>query len=370
MHVIDSLAVGGAERMLVEIANQTAADGWPVSVCVTRSDCTLGKALATDIPLFVLGRRRRWDWEAMKKFGSLIEGQRVDLLHVHGRTSLSFVSIVRLLRLINVPIVFLDHYGGIEIDPCVPLNFRWLGKYYLSHYVGVYEKLKDWAKASGIASDKITVIENALDLKPVMQVPPLNSRKELGLADNTFLGITVGGWRREKGLDVLIEAVALSSFRGQLKILVVGGVRDQGYVQECRRAIESRGLGDTFSFLGERTDVISLIKGADFAVMPSRSESGPLSLIEYMACALPVVSTKVGAISRQASWFGVPGFVPPDDAGALAQALDRLLSLSKDERLARGRRGLEICLEHFDIRGKMPLWYKVYEKVASEKKGL
>jgi glycosyltransferase involved in cell wall biosynthesis len=370
MHVIDSLAVGGAERMVVEIANRTAADGWPVSVCITRSDCTLGKVLAKGIPLFVLGRRRRWDWGAMNKFGALIKEQRVEVLQVHGRFTLSFLSIVWLLGLIRVPTVFLDHHGEVEIDTSIPFWFKWLGKHSFSQYVGVSEKLGDWARTVGIAPDKILVIENGLDLHSITQVDPVDLRKEYGIAPDTLIGIAVGGWRREKGLDVLIEAVCRSSFRDRFKILVVGGVRDQGYVQECRNLIDAHGLGDTFLFLGQRTDVISLLKGADFAIMASRFESGPLSLIEYLACALPVVSTEVGAIARQASRLGLPDFVPPDDAGALAQALDRLLSLSKDERLARGRQGLEICLEHFDIRGKMPLWYKVYEEAASKKKAL
>ena len=61
MHIIDSLAIGGAERMLVDIANSTDKSKFSVSVCVTRSDITLAKNLLPDIPLRILNRQFRLD---------------------------------------------------------------------------------------------------------------------------------------------------------------------------------------------------------------------------------------------------------------------------------------------------------------------
>lgn len=68
LHVIDSLAVGGAERVLVELSNQAEQDGHRVAVCVTRSETTLAAGLRPEIDLWVLGRRRRFDFPAMKRF--------------------------------------------------------------------------------------------------------------------------------------------------------------------------------------------------------------------------------------------------------------------------------------------------------------
>jgi len=73
MHVIDGLAVGGAERMLVEIANHTCRSDIKTSVCVTRSDITLAKELRTDIPIVVLNRKGRFDPEAFRRIHGMLE---------------------------------------------------------------------------------------------------------------------------------------------------------------------------------------------------------------------------------------------------------------------------------------------------------
>src|SRR5262245_34387667 len=115
MHVIDSLCLGGAERMLVDIANATAADGHRVSACITRDGRDLANELRPDVPLWVLARQKRFDWTALKQFASIIQEQKVDLLHAHGRSTFSFAATVRTFGLIRTPILLHDHYGQIEI---------------------------------------------------------------------------------------------------------------------------------------------------------------------------------------------------------------------------------------------------------------
>ena len=112
MHVIDSLEIGGAERMLVEIANAAAADGHEVFACVTRSVTTLAADLHPKIKLIALNRRRPLDLPAMRRFADDAHRHCVDVFHAHGRTTLSFVAAARTLRLTRIPIVFLDQPSG------------------------------------------------------------------------------------------------------------------------------------------------------------------------------------------------------------------------------------------------------------------
>jgi glycosyltransferase involved in cell wall biosynthesis len=359
MHVIDSLAVGGAERMLVEIANQTAADGHQVSVCVTRSQCTLAGSLRHEIALTTLNRRRRFEWAAMKNFSRLVKDHKVEVLHAHSRSTLAFLSFNRTLGLINLPIIFHDHYG-IEIDPSIPLWFRLWAKHCLHHYVGVSSKLATWAEAAGIPKERISVIENALELTPFCQASPLDLRREFDIYGDVLVGIVACGIRYEKGVDLLLEAISQCSCRHSIKIMVAGGERDRVYSQACREQSAALGIQGTIKFIGERLDFANLIKGADFALIPSRSESGPLVLIEYMAAGLPFVATRVGAIAHRVEELGIPEFVAPGDALSLAKALDRLVSLSPNDRRARAQSGQEVALGSFDIRQKMPQWYKIY----------
>lgn len=360
MHVIDSLALGGAERMLVEIANRAAADGYRVSVCVTRSGCALANTLRPEIGLTVLDRRWRFDWMAIRRFAALVQDQRVDVLHAHGRSTFSLLALTKSVGLIKAPIVLHDHFGGIELDTAVPLWFCLWAKRWASHYVGVDSKLAAWAEVAGISREKTSVIDNALDFNRIQRASPLDLRKEFGIEEDVPIGIVVAGLRRDKGIDLLLEAVAQSSCGRTAKILVVGGARDETYARACRAQSASLGLGNNVIFAGERSDVLKLLRGADFALLPSRSESGPLVLIEYLASGLPVVSSRVGSIARQVADWGVPEFVAPNDVTAFAEALDRLLSLSPGQWRERGKVGQEIALRNFDIHQTMPQWYTVY----------
>src|SRR2546422_11196853 len=104
MHVIDSLRIGGAERMLVDLANQTAAEGDQVSVTITRNGTDLASELQSAIGLTIIARQTRFDWPAMRRFAGLVKEQGTEILHAHGRTSLELLALLKALGLIHVPI--------------------------------------------------------------------------------------------------------------------------------------------------------------------------------------------------------------------------------------------------------------------------
>ncbi len=126
------------------------------------------------------------------------------------------------------------------------------------------------------------------------------------------------------------------------------------------------GVDKRIDFLGKRTDVVDLLSAADFGILTSRSESGPVALLEYGAAALPFVATRVGSIGRDLAERGLPEFVPPADEHALAQALERLLALPPQQLRARGENGRLTIRPHYDIEAVMPLWYEVYEHALGQ----
>jgi glycosyltransferase involved in cell wall biosynthesis len=362
MHVIDSLDVGGAERMLVEIANASAADGNEVLACVTRSVTTLASDLRPEIALIALNRRYRLSLSAMRRLAHEAHRHGVDVFHVHGRTTLSLMATARTLRLTRVPVVFHDHYG-IETEASVPRWFKLWGRQHVSQYVGVYAKLADWAENAGLEQQHIHVIENAIDLGrfnsgAVSREPTL--RQQYGIAEKFLVGVVVCGIRPDKGVDVLLNALARSQRRGAFKIVIIGGERDASYAGACRSQCSLLGLDDVVIFAGQRRDAAHLLMDADFAVVPSRSESGPLVLIECMAAGLPFVATRVGSVGMQVCSAGLPDFVAAGDVAGLARALDNLLQLTPHQRRTRGELGRTMARRYFDIRGVMPQWYAVY----------
>lgn len=366
LHVIDGLVRAGSERMLVEIANASARDGHHVAVCVTRSSIDLAEDLLPDIELLVLNRTKRFDLKAMVRFCTFVKQRRIDLMHVHGRSSFAFVVFLKTLRLFKAKVIFHDHFGGIELDETVPRWFSVWGKRYLSSYVGVYERLGCWAGRARIAPDRIYVIPNALDLSRIRVASAFDIRRGLNISPDCLVGVVVGTIRPEKGIDLLLKAIALAQHREAIKVVIIGREFDQSYMQRCKALQKALKLEHIVIFVGERADVPAIIKGADFGAIPSRSESGPLVLIEYMAASLPVIAFNVGEVCSQAAQLGVPGFVSAGDVNAFSKALDDLILLSPQKRKLRGCLGLTVSERYFEIQRVMPKWYEVYSK-SSEK---
>ena len=100
----------------------------------------------------------------------------------------------------------------------------------------------------------------------------------------------------------------------------------------ARGTVAELGIQHRVQFLGWQPHVEQVLRAADIVVLPSLSEGLPMAILEAMACAAPIVATPVGGIP-EAITDGVTGLlVPPSDAGALADAIARLL---RDRALAR-----------------------------------
>jgi glycosyltransferase involved in cell wall biosynthesis len=368
LHVIDGLGLGGAERMLVDIANRTVADGHRVSVCVTRTTTTLARELDPRIRLLVLGRRTRVSPLALLRLARFVRGERVDVIHAHMRSTVAFVLQLRVSRAIRTPIVFHHHgfalhagttAGTVEIDTSVPTWFR-IGQRFVGHYVGVYDKLTAWARRAGMDVARTSTIPNAIDFARFTGAPVADIRGELGLDAGAVVALLVATVRRDKGIEMLIDALARTAARDRVHVVIAGVEGEPAYAAACKARLAGLGCAHRVTFLGGRTDIPSLLPAADLGLLSSHTESGPLVLIEYLATSLPIVSTRVGEIGARLADLGVPGFVAPGDAEAFARELDVVLALSPAERRARGQLGRRLVADGWDIRNVMPRWYAVY----------
>lgn len=142
--------------------------------------------------------------------------------------------------------------------------------------------------------------------------------------------ICLGRLCEQKGQLVLVEAAALLKARGiAFEIGLIGDGEMRG---DLERAVAQAGLGDRIRFMGWcASDAIrAALGGSKGLVLPSFAEGLPVAIMEAMALGRPVISTYIAGIPELIR-HGQEGFlVPAGDAGALADAMERLLTL--DER--------------------------------------
>ena len=132
------------------------------------------------------------------------------------------------------------------------------------------------------------------------------------------------GWLTDvKGHEYLIEAVAkLKQDFPSLHLVIIGsGDRQEALL----KLAELVGLRDAVHLLGHRDDIEACLAGMDLFVLPSLNEGMGRALIEAMVAGLPVIASRVGGIPSVISHERTGLLVPPGDAGALAEALRRLL---------------------------------------------
>jgi glycosyltransferase involved in cell wall biosynthesis len=356
-HVIDALALGGAERMAVELANRSVADGRRTSLCVTRSALALASRLDPRIELLVLGRQRRFELRPLVRLARWLRDRGVDVVHCHGQSSFSLVAVLRAVHAIDQPIVLHDH-RGLQLQREVP---SWFGvaRRWLAAYAAVDPAQLAWAERAGIPPARRRVIGNAIDIAALARQRITGDA--LPAAPGPRL-IFVGGLRREKALDVLLDA--LPRLAAPVTLFVVGGDADPAYAAACRAQASAPALAGRVAFLGARDDALALAATADLAVHPARSESGPLVVAEYAALAIPFVATRVGAIATELAAAGAGAFVAPDDPVALAVVIERMLALPADERRRRAAASAAIAAQRFDVSVAMPRWYQLYAELA------
>jgi glycosyltransferase involved in cell wall biosynthesis len=140
----------------------------------------------------------------------------------------------------------------------------------------------------------------------------------------------VGAIRRVKGVDVLLESLALLRERGRrptVSLIGEGHFRSYWEEQDALRGLVRRlGLERQVRFLGKQplAELVVAMQRASALVLPSRAESLGMVLVEALACGTPVISTRCGG-PEDIVTPDVGVLVPPEDPAALAEGIERVL---------------------------------------------
>jgi glycosyltransferase involved in cell wall biosynthesis len=367
---------GGAESLAREIVMRLDAERFERAFCVSRWDPATLEDLTVQTAMAELDEAgvrfiglERFGRPALRPWGRLIRDLRerpVDILHSHKFGSNVWGALIAPLA--RVPaFVAHEHSWAFEGRPLRRLLDRQLIARSADVIVAVSaEDRRRMTSVEGIPARMIELIPNGI-ADPPPSKDRTDVRAELGISPDTPVIGTVATLRPYKGVDVLIEAAALLVAEcPDLQALVAGG--DEGgdpTVREgLRGLIAELGLERNVRLLGFRDDVPAVIEAFDVAVCSSDFEGSPLSVMEYMEEAKPVVATAVGGIPDLIS-EGVNGaLVERRNPAALAAAIAPLLADSalRDEMGARGR---ELRRAEYSIEATVRNVAELYERLTA-----
>lgn len=306
--------------------------------------------------------------------------ERFDVLHLHG--PLPAVQGRLAARLARVPVVishahgfyFHDRMRRLPRSAHVTIELV-LGRLLTDHIITVNEQ--DMRIARRFTSDPARVVATpGVGVDP-QRFAPLGSpvgrtiRRELGVGDDELVVTFVGRLVEEKGVLDLASAFSGLLADGPARLLLVGDTSPTERDQDTLRRLgdvqrDDPGSARATLRLGHRRDIPEILAATDVFVLPSHREGMPVSLLEAMACEVPVVTTDIRGC-REAVAGGTAGvLVPAGDPVVLAEAL-RKLGADPDERRRLGAAGrAEVLARRTTAHGVAPV-VALYRRIAASR---
>jgi glycosyltransferase involved in cell wall biosynthesis len=176
----------------------------------------------------------------------------------------------------------------------------------------------------GSARDRVHVIHNAVI--PFSECKSPLSLQHLRRHGLPMVGV-IGRLSSEKGIDVLLDAVASCFANGIPISVIIAGDGPERYSLQTQAT--TLGLAAHVHFLGTVDNLPALYSQLDLVVLPSRSEGLPNVLLEALAADVPVVATAVGAVPEVLTDCAIGELVRPQDPAALAVGIRRALACGR-----------------------------------------
>ena len=370
-HLIETLGPGGAEHLLLTTVRALDRNKVVSSVGCLFPPLDLKPQFEdAGVPVYPMSLRGRLDWfRGVIALARLLRRIRPDVVHTH----LFYANFYGRLaaRLAGCPAVVTTlHSLDYTYQDNGRLSFRvkkiadrLTARYLTTAHVAVSEAVRDdFRRHLGLT--ETDVIHNFVDPRAHAALAPEERRAvrtTIGCSDKEFVLLNVGRLHREKGQQFVIVAMQqIVQAVPTARLVLAGDGPDEG---ELRALAAAHGVAHAVVFAGRRSDIRTLLAGADVFILPSNLEGLPIALLEAMATALPVVATRVGGIPEVVD-EGVNGrLVPAGDSAGIADVVIEIYA-RPDQSQRMGRNARLTVEERFSVSAAMHRLETLYQGLA------
>jgi len=346
MIITHDLAIGGLQRVVVQICKNINRDMFEVNVLCLREKGEFAEEIEKmGIKIFLLPREENSkNYLAFVQVAQILRKEKIDLIHTHNIEPFVDGTLGAILAG-GRTLIHTDHARNFP-DKWKYMFHEWLVSHFAYKIVGVSEHTSEnLVKYEKISRKKIITIPNGVDGKELdIPIDRIKKKKSLGLGNAGFI-IGVGvRLTEQKGLKYLIKAMQkVVNELPDIRLLIAG---DGPLKDRLQKLAVDLGVDENVIFLGARLDIPELLQVFDLYVLPSVWEGLPMVLLEALAAGCPVIATEVGGTAT-AIKHGVNGsLVPPESPQALSDEIIRLLK-NKDQRDQYIINGKKIFRESF-----------------------
>ncbi|OGI18016.1 MAG: hypothetical protein A2255_00520 [Candidatus Melainabacteria bacterium RIFOXYA2_FULL_32_9] len=408
LHLISSLAIGGAERLLVDlikVSNLCSSD----KKCYNKSNNDVEfiiviindvideelrqQLISTGYSAYFLNKKERdKNPKYLFKLLDIVKKHDIDIIHSHNNGSKYWAILCKLinykLKLVHTihdsvifkkpdklslfkhnsftnPIMNLFKNNNIKKTTLVyggsgRLNL-FIHKIFIDMNIAISKAILEECNNNGIK--KKTLIYNGIDTKRVSNITRQHNRNMETLNIINVSRITY----HKKGQDILIKALKECKDKGlNFTCSFVGGVYDydKASIEYLKDLIKNYNLENEISFLGNRNDIPDLLAKADLFILPSRHEGLPLVLLEAMASGLPAIASNIS---------GSNDIINPEENGLLFESENHTDLANKILELYNNQNKMHYLAQNahkhaqqFDISIMCKNYYALYRKLVKK----
>ena len=353
LYIITGLGLGGAEKVVCDLADQMSALGHQVKIAYLVGE-VLVRPNSIHIEIVPLGLHSLYDfYSASKKYRKLIQDFQPDVVHAHMVHANIFARLSRLF--VRVPRLICTAHSNNEGGRVRMIAYRLTN--------GLSEVLtnvsdsacQSFQKQGAATTNQIQTVYNGIDLERYT----FRSQKSLEVDKKNLQFLAVGRFHEAKDYPNLLHAIAIFRQNPQHKEYILNVVGDGELRPQIEALIEQLDLKDNVTVLGRRDDVPQLMQEADFFILPSAYEGFGLVVAEAMACGVFVIATNSGGVAEVMGDTGL--LVPPQDSEALAKAIEKAVSKTPLEIQENNLKARQRVEELFSLEASVKKWLALYE---------
>ncbi|MBS0260691.1 MAG: GT4 family glycosyltransferase PelF [Planctomycetes bacterium] len=358
VHLVIALQFGGLEKVVYDLVRFANRQRFDVHVLCLGEVGALGASFAAaGIQVESLGVHGSGAFSAIRAARKRLRQLRPDILHTHNLAAHIVGSIAA--KLSGVPVVIQTRHGMHESHGLKQNLSNRLATRFTDCMVAVSGSTAEVAlEKDHIPRARLEIIRNGVDLELYRQrvgkpLPKTSRAIHAARLDHAT-----------KDQRTLLRAMRLVVNQcPDFQLQIAGDGADRPFLESL---CDELNLRPNVTFLGFRHDVHALLPEADVFVLSSVTEGLPMTLLEAMACGLPVISTNVGGIPELVTDSETGLLVPPQSPELLAAAL---LELIRDPARAEtlGRAGRHRVEQTFDIRRVTAQYEELYLRLYQEK---
>lgn len=351
LYVITGLGLGGAEKVLVDLADQMNALGHNVKIAYLTGE-VLVKPKCTDIEIIALRLNSvKHFLLASRRYQQLIKRFKPNVIHAHMVHANIFSRLNR--TVCSTPKLICTAHSSNEGGKVRMLAYRLTNRLSDINTNVSQEATQAMLNKGAFTKSNVVTVYNGINLNKFKNDP-----KSIRREQNTLNLIAVGRFTDAKDYPNLINAFAelKKNVMTDIKLTIVG---DGELRSQIEAMIKQLDLDNDIVLLGRRSDIPELLSQADIFVLASKHEGLPTVVIEAMACECYVVATDCGGSAEIVGDTGQ--LVPIQDSKALATALQAAINLSNEDKKNNNNKARARVEHLFSLQTSVQKWLELYE---------